>query len=84
MSKIKDKWLIAESVDGKREYIIHTAWPVFIAQMADAGDGAVETVGVEWLHEASPDEAANLMRQAGDAWQEYCRRLDEDLTGLQD
>jgi hypothetical protein len=72
------RWLIAESLDGEREYIIHTTSPRFILEMTDAADGSVEgTPAAQW-DEITPKEAATLMREAGEAWRRYCDNLNSD------
>lgn len=71
---VKDKWLIAESVDGVKQYIIHTEYPRFIAEILDGKDGQV--IGnPEWIDRVSPETdvmtIARLMRQAGEALETY-------------
>ena len=53
---VKDKWLIAESVDGVKQYIIHTEYPRFIAEILDGKDGQV--IGnPEWIDRVSPEKS---------------------------
>lgn len=75
---IKYRWLISESIDGSREYIVHTQWPRFIGLVED-DDGGVVINKIQWLDEPHHGEAARLMREAGEAWAEYYRKLDADL-----
>ena len=38
MSKLPEKWLIAENVAGDRTFLIHNAAPVFVAEICDEDD----------------------------------------------
>lgn len=78
-----DKWLIGESVDGVRQYIVHTQPPRFIGLIED-DDGTSVINQLEWIDEPvlggdpSSDAAAvaQLMREAGEALAEYDGCLD--------
>jgi hypothetical protein len=37
----REEWLIAEGVDGTREYVVHTYAPAFIAQIFDSDEAPV-------------------------------------------
>ncbi|RKY23754.1 MAG: hypothetical protein DRP62_05295 [Planctomycetota bacterium] len=82
-----DKWLIAENIEGDRQYIIHTHRPRFIGEILDNEVGGNDIAEFLWLDDPqkfykdkSPDELAatlaKLMRQAGDAINEYDRILE--------
>ncbi len=84
-----DKWLIAENVDGNRQYIIHTHRPRFIAEVLDNEVCGNNITEFEWIDDpwefykdkATDDIAsilARLAREAGDALNEYDRNLGVD------
>jgi len=76
-----NKWLMAESIDGERQYIIHNEAPRFIGEILDTDDGGNTVENVEWLDSPPPDVQflAKLMRRAGDAINEYDQRLAADV-----
>ncbi|NIP26662.1 MAG: hypothetical protein GWN94_19825 [Phycisphaerae bacterium] len=75
-----DKWLIAENVDGSRQYIIHTQEPRFIGEILDNEEGGKDVNEFIWLDEPPLDVSfmARLMREAGEAINEYDRNLGID------
>lgn len=78
--ELKDRWLLCESLNGKREYIYHTQWPRFIGLVEDCEDCTVTIKQIHWIDDPHHCEAARLMREAGDAWLEYYNQLEEDLN----
>jgi hypothetical protein len=75
---IKDRWLIAENIDGSRQYIIHTHKPRFIAEILDNEEGGNDIGEFEFIDEPAFDAAAlaKLGREAGDALVQYELNLD--------
>jgi hypothetical protein len=42
---LHEEWLIAESLDGRRTYLVHGRWPRFVAQIFDEGEsGALDSL----------------------------------------
>lgn len=79
------KFLYAEDLDGDREFVIHNHWPRFIMEFVDGHgtpqfqDPEAEIIALE--QKAGREPAAlvsRLMREAGDFFAEYHRRLEED------
>ena len=79
---IKDRWLVAENIDGSRQYIIHTDRPRFIAEIFDNDNGGNDIGEFEFIDDpfefysslTKDDMAAacaKLARQAGDALNQY-------------
>ncbi len=81
-----DEWLIAENIDGSRQYIIHTLTPRFIGEILDTANGGNEVKELEWIDPPPQDvsEAARLMRQTGDAIAEYDLILEEERPDDED
>lgn len=81
-SRILDLWLFAENEDGKRQYLVRTARPRFIAEIEDDPENPDTSVieQVHWLDEPPADAAAiaRLMRLAGEALARYDERLFEE------
>lgn len=75
-----DRWLIAENIDGSRQYIIHTQKPRFIGEIMDNEIGGNDVTDFIWLDEPPKDVQflALLMREAGDAIAEYDKNLGVD------
>jgi hypothetical protein len=75
-----DEWLLAENLDGSRQYVVHTQYPRFVGEIIDTDVGGSNVLDFEWLDEPPLDATimARLMREAGEAIAEYDRRLDED------
>ena len=73
-----DKWLVAENIDGSRQYIIHTQTPRFIGEILDNEEGGNEVTEFIWLDEPPADASflAQLMREAGDAINQYDSNLE--------
>jgi hypothetical protein len=84
MSKKKkefDRWIFGEGLDGKRQYVFHSQYPRFVAEIFDAADGG-NFIGDFDFIDSSPLDAtilAALARDAGDALFEYDKILAEDL-----
>ena len=84
-----DRWLIAENIDGSRQYIIHTQKPRFVGEILDNELNGNDVTEFDWFDDpfefysgkSADDMAAaiaKLMRQAGDAIAEYDRNLGVD------
>ena len=75
-----DKWLIAENLDGSRQYIVHTQTPRFIGEILDNELGGNDVSDFEWLDEPplNAQILARLMREAGEAIAEYDANLGVD------
>jgi len=76
--KMLPKWIIGENVDCNRDFIMHTEYPRFIAEIFDSDDGTYNIIGapkgeVIFIDEPEPDVTAiaKLMREAGDALAMY-------------
>jgi len=72
-----DEWLIAENVDGSRQFILHSQYPRFVGEIVDNDRGGSDVTEFEWMDEPPLDATimARLMREAGEAIAEYDRRL---------
>ena len=59
------EWLIAESVDGRRQFIVRTVPPRFVAEIIDNEFGGNDILDPGWLDESPFDAAclAKLIRQ---------------------
>jgi len=75
-----DRWLIAENIEGSRQYIIHTHRPRFIGEILDNAEGGNDVTDFIWLDEPPLDVSfmARLMREAGDAINEYDLNLENE------
>jgi hypothetical protein len=78
------KFLYAEDLDGDREFVIHNHWPRFTMEFVD-GAGTPEFLDDDFAYYDIQNKAndpaaslAHLMREAGDFFAEYHRRLEED------
>ena len=73
------RWLFAEDTSGGRQFVVHTQWPRFVAEVLDAPLGEAQEIEVVQLMDEvgnpDPQTIASLMREAGDALTEYDRRL---------
>lgn len=72
-----DEWLIAENIDGSRQYIIHTLPPRFIGEILDNDSGGNDVDNFQFIDDppADAEYLAQLMREAGDAINDYDRNL---------
>jgi len=75
-----DRWLIAENIESSRQYIIHTQQPRFIGEILDNEDGGNDVTELIWIDEPPPNAGflARLMREAGDAINDYDSNLEAD------
>jgi hypothetical protein len=73
-----EEWLIGENVDGSRQYIVHTLPPRFIGEIIDNEEGGNDMTDFQFFDDppADPVYLARLMREAGDAINEYDRNLE--------
>ena len=78
------KFLYAEDLDGDREFVIHNHWPRFIMEFVDGAgtphfyDPEAEIISLEQKAGREPTHLiARLMREAGDFFAEYHRRLEQ-------
>ena len=66
---VKDKWLIAESVDGVKQYIVHPEYPRFIAGEGGQMTKTKNTKKAEWdalhTHVALKKETVARLRRLG-------------------
>ena len=74
------RWLFAEDVKGKRQFILHTHEPRFIGEIFDNDDGGSDIENVQFFE--SPEivaetasKMARLMREAGEALLKYDENL---------
>jgi hypothetical protein len=78
------KFLYAEDLEGDREFVIHNHWPRFTMEFVD-GRGAphfhdpeAEIIALEQKAGREPTVLiSRLMREAGDFFAEYHRRLED-------
>jgi len=77
--ELKEEWLIAESVSGKRQFLVHTLVPRFIGEIIDNDEGGNDIVNPHFIDAPPVDAAylARLMREGGEALAEYDRILEE-------
>jgi hypothetical protein len=77
-----DEWLIAENLDGTRQYVVHASPPRFIGEFLHTygGNGGYEIREIDWINPL-PDAAtvARLMREAIDAIWRYDLRVEYDV-----
>lgn len=86
------EWLIGESVDGMRQFVIHCWPPRFMAEILDNDEGGNDITDFDFIDEPPKINDADkyvmylakLARQAGDAVVEYDRRLAEDMEKKED
>ena len=78
------KFLYAEDLDGDREFVIHNHWPRFTMEFTDGHgtpqfqDPEAEIISLEQKAGREPTRLiARLMREAGDFFAEYHRRLEQ-------
>jgi len=76
----KDEWLIAESIDGDRQYLVHNLPPRFVGLIVDNDEGGSDVTDIEFIDKpiADAQKLARLMREGGDALVKYDRRLHLD------
>ena len=74
------QWLFAEEMGGELNYVIHMHHPQFILEIIDRADGGYESGEFEFFGDPPLDAAllARLARQAGEAFAEYDRRLENE------
>ena len=72
-----DRWLIAESIDSERQYIVHTHTPRFVAEILYDAEGGNYIDDFDFIDEppADPQYLAQVMREAGQALAEYDNNL---------
>jgi len=82
---VKDEWIVGESVDGQRQYIIHCLPPRFVAEIFDNDEGGNDIGEFEFIDEPPKNAAAlaKLARRAGDALAEHDQRLENDLENYE-
>lgn len=88
--KEPDEWMIAESIDGERQWIVHTTGPRFIAEIVDDDEDVFnppfeyQMRSSQWLcnftwYDAPPEDLTILCREAEEAIEIYDAKLDLDL-----
>ena len=78
------KFLYAEDLEGDREFVIHNHWPRFTMEFVDGRgtpqfhDPEAEIIALEQKAGREPTVLiSRLMREAGDFFAEYHRRLED-------
>lgn len=81
MSLNFDKWIVGENVSMNREYVVHTEYPRFIAEIIHHSEKNFsdlrEVTFIDELRPIAPD-IAKLMREAGEAIADYYERLEDE------
>jgi hypothetical protein len=78
---MKDRWLVAQSIDGERDFVVHLEAPRFVVEIPE-GDSelGIDSI-VERIDEIPGDDAHWLLREATEAFAEWERRLEEEEAG---
>ncbi len=78
---MKERWLVAQSIDGERDFVVHLETPRFVVEIPD-GDAALTLDGDVLMIDAIPAEDAEwLLREAAAAFSEWERCLEEEAEG---
>lgn len=76
-----DRFIFGESVDGEREFVIHTFEPILIFQLVEnEGYDELKLVNSPLVSpdDLDPSLLARIAREAADAWQAYCENLGDE------
>lgn len=88
-AKPPEEWMVAEGVDGQRQWIVHTAEPRFIAEIVDDDNDSLnppfeyQTNSGQWLcnftwYDPPPEDLTILCREAEEAIEMYDENLGLD------
>ncbi len=75
---MKDEWIIGQSVDGERDYVVHLHPPRFIVEFVESDVGELETGGVDLMDPADDREIDHLLREAMEAYADWEDKLEMD------
>ncbi|MBW2272489.1 MAG: hypothetical protein JRG96_04400 [Deltaproteobacteria bacterium] len=75
---MKERWLIAQSIDGERDFVVHLETPRFVVEIPE-GDADLRLDGnILMIDEVPSGDADGLLREAAEAFSEWERRLEEE------
>ncbi len=75
---MKERWLVAQSIDGERDFVVHLEPPRFIVEVRE-GNSELRLDGIiAMIDEIPSDDAERLLREAAEAFTEWERRLEEE------
>ena len=75
---MNERWLVAQSIDGERDYVVHLEPPRFVVEIPE-GDADLDLTGNLLMIDEIPEEDADwLLREAAEAFAEWERRLEEE------
>ena len=77
---MNERWLVAQSIDGERDYVVHLEAPRFVVEIPE-GDADLDLAAhVLAIDEIPHEDAEWLLREAAEAFAEWERRLEAEAV----
>jgi hypothetical protein len=75
---IDEGWLVAQSIDGERDFVVHLEPPRFVVEIPDDDSDITLDGNILPIDEIPAEDAEWLLREAGEAFAEWERHLEAE------
>lgn len=77
-SPLVDSWIVGQSVDGERDYVVHLAPPRLVVACVEGADGGIDIGEIDLIDPIDDDRVNALLREALDVFARWERTLEDE------